>query len=95
VDAAAKKIGYRTRRGKFGKNRQDAFSHGISRTRLAGTAEKGMAAWLNPTSSNARLASQSRFYTEDRSAIAVDKPRGWMLAPVAWQKHGAQFAGGH
>ena len=22
---------------------------------------------------------------EDRAAIAVDKPRGWMLAPVAWQ----------
>ncbi|HXR46355.1 MAG TPA: RluA family pseudouridine synthase [Candidatus Limnocylindrales bacterium] len=22
---------------------------------------------------------------EDRSVIAVDKPRGWMLAPVAWQ----------
>ena len=24
------------------------------------------------------------FY-EDRSALAIDKPRGWMLAPVAWQ----------
>jgi RluA family pseudouridine synthase len=23
---------------------------------------------------------------EDRSALAVDKPPGWMLAPVAWQK---------
>ncbi len=23
---------------------------------------------------------------EDRSALAVDKPRGWMLAPVSWQK---------
>ena len=22
---------------------------------------------------------------EDRSALAIDKPRGWMLAPVAWQ----------
>jgi RluA family pseudouridine synthase len=22
---------------------------------------------------------------EDRSVIAIDKPRGWMLAPVAWQ----------
>jgi len=23
---------------------------------------------------------------EDRSVIAMDKPRGWMLAPVSWQK---------
>jgi len=23
---------------------------------------------------------------EDRSVIAIDKPRGWMLAPVSWQK---------
>src|SRR5579862_1871899 len=23
---------------------------------------------------------------EDRSALAVDKPRGWMLVPVSWQK---------
>ncbi len=23
---------------------------------------------------------------EDRSALAIDKPRGWMLAPVSWQK---------
>jgi RluA family pseudouridine synthase len=23
---------------------------------------------------------------EDRSVLAVDKPRGWMLVPVAWQK---------
>lgn len=23
---------------------------------------------------------------EDRAALAIDKPRGWMLAPVCWQK---------
>jgi 23S rRNA-/tRNA-specific pseudouridylate synthase len=22
---------------------------------------------------------------EDRSVIAIDKPRGWMLLPVSWQ----------
>ena len=25
---------------------------------------------------------------EDRSVLAIDKPRGWMLAPVSWQKTG-------
>jgi 23S rRNA pseudouridine1911/1915/1917 synthase len=25
---------------------------------------------------------------EDRSALAIDKPRGWILAPVAWQRTG-------
>jgi RluA family pseudouridine synthase len=25
---------------------------------------------------------------EDRSVLAVDKPRGWMLVPVSWQKTG-------
>ena len=23
---------------------------------------------------------------EDRSAIAIDKPRGWMLVPDSWRK---------
>jgi 23S rRNA-/tRNA-specific pseudouridylate synthase len=23
---------------------------------------------------------------EDRSVIAIDKPRGWLLVPVSWQK---------
>jgi 23S rRNA-/tRNA-specific pseudouridylate synthase len=25
---------------------------------------------------------------EDRSVLAIDKPRGWMLAPASWQKTG-------
>src|SRR5438876_93531 len=25
---------------------------------------------------------------EDRSVIAIDKPRGWMLVPFSWQKTG-------
>jgi RluA family pseudouridine synthase len=31
---------------------------------------------------------------EDRSALAIDKPRGWMLVPVSWQKtlHNLQAA---
>jgi len=27
-----------------------------------------------------------RILFEDRSALAIDKPRGWMLAPVGWQR---------
>ena len=25
---------------------------------------------------------------DDRSVLAIDKPRGWMLAPAAWQRTG-------
>jgi RluA family pseudouridine synthase len=28
---------------------------------------------------------------EDRSVLAVDKPRGWMLVPVSWQKTARNF----
>jgi len=29
---------------------------------------------------------------EDRSVLAIDKPRGWMLVPFSWQ---TQLAGGN